>query len=227
MKSPLELSPLVTDSRFRVRDFPRDRGAALILVLLLTTLLSAAGASVMLMTDMDVLAGANHRDAVEVTYAAEAVAEYAVHRLAGQSDWSSALQGGAGLIMSGSLALPAAAGGGLVDLVAQTTEVQRAAYGSGGWGPDTPRWQVFGHGVPGRDLPISGMSPDVYAFVWVSDDVTEDDGLATVDANGTVVVRARAFGRRGSRCDVQIVVARTSVPGVVRRLSSRMMRPSF
>ena len=223
--SPPEPSPLATDSRRGVRDFARDTGSALILVLLLTALLSAAGASVMLMTDIDALAGANRRDAAEVTYAAEAVAEYAVHTLAGRPDWNAALQGGAGLIMSGSFALPPAAGGGLVDLVAQTVEVQRAAYGSGVWGADTPQWRVFGHGIPGRDLPIASMSPDVYAFVWVSDDVTEDDGVATMDGNGMVVVRARAFGRRGSRCDVQIVVARTSVPGIIQRLSSKTMRP--
>jgi len=223
--SPPELSLLPTDSRPGARAFARDTGSALILVLLLTALLSAAGASVMLMSDIDVLAGANRRDAAEVTYAAEAVAEYAVHTLAGQPDWSAALQGGAGLIMSGPLAFPPAAGGGLVDLAAQTTEVQRAAYGSGVWGADTPRWQVFGHGIPGLDLSISGMSPDLYALVWVSDDVTEEDGVATMDGNGMIVVRARAFGRRGSQCDVQIVVARTSVPGIVQRVSSKTMKP--
>jgi hypothetical protein len=208
----------------RVARATDDNGAALVLVLILTAMLAAAGSSVMLMTDVDVMAAANQRDSAEATYAAESVAEYGVHILATLPDWNRVLQGSAGLIMSGVSTLPPAAGGGPVDLAAQTTDVQRTSYGSGVWGADTPRWRVFGHGIPGRDLPVADMSSDVYAFVWVSDDVTEEDGLADVDGNEMVVVRARAIGRRGSRCDVQVVLARTATPGIVRRISSRIVR---
>ena len=198
-------------------------GAVLVAVLLLTVILGAIGLTVSLVVDVEHLMAAYHRDGLRLHHAAEGVADVVVDELAGVADWAPAPGGGTSPRLPGALVLSRALGGGPFDAPAATLALQQAAYSGNPWGVDTPRWRLFGQGVPGSVLPFAGLPDDVYAIVWVSDDVADGDGDARVDSNGVEVLRVRVIGPRRARADVQLVIARVA-PGVVRRVSSRTMR---
>jgi hypothetical protein len=201
----------------------RESGAALVVVLLLGALFVALGTSAAVLADVETLVASNHRDSLVVRHAAEGAADVVVQELAQVADWTPALSGSVSSVLAGALVLPRSSGGGVVDAPTLTATLQQATYGGGAWGADTPRWRLFAHGNPGVDLPFPGLSDQVYVLVWLSDDIAETDADPSVDTNDTVVVRARASGPRRSQCDVQLVITRTS-PGVVRRVSSRVIR---
>lgn len=200
-----------------------QRGAALVIVLLLTVLLVALCTAVALIADADVSIAANHRDGVVLAHQAEGAAAFAVQELALLADWTPVLAGGVSSRLAGAFVLPPAAGGASLDGPGLTSALQQATYGGSPFGADTPQWRLFGRGVPGADLPFDGLSEQVFVAIWISDDVAEVDGDPGADTNDTVVVRARAIGPRRSQCDVQAVVARVE-PGVVRRVSWRVIR---
>ncbi len=200
-----------------------DRGAALVAVLLLTGLLSALGTAVALMADVETTIAANHRDGLTAAHAADGAVAFAMQELARLDDWTPALQGSVSSSMAGAFQLSPAAGGTPLDVPGMTTALQQATYGGDPFGADTPRWRLFGHGIPGTDLPFGGLSEQVFVLVWVSDDVAETDGNPFADDNGVVVIRVRAIGLRRSQSDIQAVVESVA-PGVVRRVSWRVVR---
>jgi hypothetical protein len=200
-----------------------EEGTALVLVLLLGVLLLAVGTAVALVADIETMVTANHRDVARVRYAAEAAGEVVLQELIPLADWTVVLNGTRSSAMSGPFVLPPLAGRTPVDAPAATAMIQQDSYGGSPWGADTPRWRLFAHGVPGLDLPFAGLPDDMFALVWVSDDIAESDGDPFVDSNDVLVVRARAMGVRGSQADVQMVIARVA-PGIVRRVSSRFIR---
>jgi hypothetical protein len=201
----------------------RDSGSALVVVLLLGVLLGALGTSAALVADVDTLVASNHRDGLVVRYAAESAADVVLQELMQAADWTPALAGGATSVLAGPLVLPRSSGGAAVDAAVLTALLQQETYGGDPWAADTPRWRLFAWGVPGGDLPFAGLSDQVFVLVWLSDDIAETDGDPLVDTNDAVVLRARAIGPRRSQCDVQLVLAR-SAPGIVRRVSSRVIR---
>lgn len=201
----------------------RDGGVALVAVLLLTVLLLALGAAVALMADVETTVAANHRDGRVTAHAADGAIAFAIQELALLDDWTPALAGGVSSRLAGAFQLPPTLGAPPLDVPAMTTALQQASYGGDPFGTDTPHWRLFGHGVPGTDLPFSGLSAQVFVLTWVSDDVAETDGDPLVDDNGVVVVRVRAIGARRSQCDVQAVIARVA-PGVIRLVSRRLIR---
>jgi hypothetical protein len=203
---------------------PSDAGIALVLVLTATVLVASFGLSLLLLTDAEVMAAGNQRDAAVVFHAADAAVDLVTQELALLPEWTPVLAGTARSRLASALVSPDTSGGGTFDGIRLTAEVQQAAYGGSFWGSNTPRWRLFAHGVPGDAVGVPGIAGDVYLLVWVSDDAAEQDGAPEADANGVVVVRARAMGLRHSQCDVQVVVARTATAGVVRKLSWRVMR---
>lgn len=218
-----ERSMATTDDSMGNAGTRREEGTALVLVLLLGVLLLAVGTAVALVADIETMVTANHRDAVRVRYAAEAAGDVAIQELIPLADWTVVLNGTRSSVMSGPFVLPPRAGRATVDAPAATAMIQQESYGGSPWGADTPRWRLFAHGVLGVDLPFAGLPDDVFALVWVSDDIAETDADPFADSNGVVVVRARAMGVRGSQADVQMVIARVA-PGIVRRVSSRLIR---
>lgn len=207
----------------RVADPTDDAGSALVVVLLLGVLLGALGVSAALVVDVETTVSANHRLALTVRHAAMGGADVVVQELAVLADWSPALSGATASIMRGPLVLPPEAGGSAVDASGLTAQLQQHSYGAGGWGLNTPRWRLFGHAAVDGALSAPNLGSGVYLLVWLSDDIGESDDDPWTDGNGVVVVRARAIGPRGSQCDVQIVVERVA-PGIVRRISSRVIR---
>lgn len=196
-----------------------DTGVILLGALIVMLAMLGIGLGVLLVTDVDVRASANQRDHLEVRASSEAALELGISELARRADWGPLLRGDAGLLFSGAWRVPST--GEPIDEAALTAEAQRQVYGPNRWGADTPQWRLVGHGVPGADLPVAGLSNRSYVLLWISDDVGEGDGDVWEDTNGRVVLRAEALGPRNSRAVVQAVVGRAGTTGIVRRIGWR------
>src|SRR5687768_12709851 len=69
-----------------------ERGAAVIVALLVMVLLATIGAALVTLTTTDVLIAASHRHGLEASNAAEAALDRALHELAALPDWSAVLR---------------------------------------------------------------------------------------------------------------------------------------
>jgi len=207
-----------------------DRGVALILVVLVTTFLSALGLGVALAVFMDRLAAGNLRGSVAMLYAADAGIELAARDLATGS-WDLALSGAeqgsfTDGLPGGVRAIP---GGGAIDLTAMTnmmncgkaTACSDAQMNANSrerpWGANNPRWRLYAYG-PWSDL-VQVLRPAAcYLAVWIADEGREDDGDPLVDAeegaegHGILRVRAEAWGATGSRRAIEAELARICPP---------------
>ena len=204
-----------------------ERGIALIMVVLITTFLSALGVGLMMAIFMDRLATGNLAGSVALLYAADAGIQLAARDLSRADDWNAVL---AGIELSAFTdGLPAGVrgipGGGAVDLIAATNQLNcgkatactsaqmNANSRERPWGPNNPRWTLFAYGPTTQLTELTRPAP-CYLAVWIADDVREQDGDAAVDAagdeegHGIVRVHAEAFGLAGSRRVIEAELAR-------------------
>jgi hypothetical protein len=205
-----------------------ERGIALIMVVLITTFLSALGLGLMLAIFMDRLATGNVADSVAMLYAADAGIELAARDLAQAEDWNAALTGAErGTFTDGTpggvRGLP---GGGAVDLTIATNMLNcgrstnctasqmNASSKERPWGSNNPRWQLFVYG-PLAQLPQLARPASCYLAVWIADDGREQDGDPLSDevaddepGYGIVRVHAEVFGPGGSRRAIEAELAR-------------------
>lgn len=208
-----------------------ERGAALLLVIMLVLILAAIGAAVSVASRTETLIAASFRQQWEALYAAEGAVARAVHDIASLGDWSTALSGSAPSSFTDGAAigprrLP---GGDLVTLCcgppSLTTDVQERALGGRSWGTDTPRWQMFAWGKAADWLPAGRVDSAVYVVVWVADDPEDGDGDPGTDTNGVVLLHGLALGPRGGRRVLDAVIGRESpAPSPVRIISWRQGR---
>lgn len=206
-----------------------ERGIALILVLLLTSFLSAVGLGLVVVVFMDRLATGNVKGAVGLLHAADAGIELAAHELA-RADWQAVLQGVEQATFSdgsptGVRAIP---GGGGVDLTAETNTLNcgqitsctpaqmNANSDERPWGANNPRWRLYAYG-PFENLGAVVRPLPCYLAIWIADDVAEVDGDAQADGDraGRGVLRARAvaYGPMGARQAVEAELARVCFGG--------------
>lgn len=208
------------------------RGIALILVVLVTSFLSAIGLGLALIVMMDRLATGNLRGSVAMLYAADAAIEVAARDLALSQDWNLALTGVSRSSFVDGFAggLRAIPGGGVVDLTAATNLLNcgRAAHCTAAqmdansrerpWGANNARWQLYAFG------PLEGLAPlarpaPCYLAVWVADDSREEDADPLTDAeagtpgHGVVRLRAEAYGPIGARRAIEAELVRHCLPG--------------
>jgi hypothetical protein len=204
------------------------RGSALVVVLLALVLLSAIGASMVLLSTTDTLAAANQRDARGVLYAAESAIELAADELVHLADWNAVLEG---TVRSARVDGPPSGARQLPDGRSVLLEELPNLAGCGRptpcspaqlatpsderpWGVNNPRWRLFAHRLEAAGPPAF----PVYTVVLVGDDPMEQDGDPERDgAPGSpgadvLVLRADAFGPSGSRRTVQAVVERIRAP---------------
>jgi len=204
------------------------RGMALILVVLITTFLSALGAGVMMAVFMDRLAVGNLSGSVAMLYAADAGIEIAAREIARVEQWDAVLSGdvqsgfGDG-VPGGVRGIP---GGGEIDLTAATntlncgkattctTAQMNANSRERPWGLNNPRWKLFAYGPMAQLTHLVRPAP-CYVAVWIADDFREQDGDPSRDAaneddpgHGIVRVHAEAFGVAGSRRVIEAELAR-------------------
>lgn len=197
-----------------------ERGAAVVIALVITMLLAVLGAGMLTLTTTETMIAASYRHAQEASYGAEAALERAMTDLATLADWSvavatpnvmSSLNDGAS-----SVRLP---DGLIVSLAALSADRQRESDSSGPamYRADNPQWRLFAH-APIEDLLSSpATAPPLYLLVWVADDGNDGDGDPTRDLNGRVIVHAEALGSGGARRGVEAVITRSG-NGVLRVL---------
>lgn len=205
-----------------------DRGIALIMVVLVTSFLSALGIGVLLAVFMDRLATGNLAGSVAMLYAADSAIEIAARDLAQIADWNEVLNGDqAGSFTDGMAGtvrgLP---GGGVVDLASLTNMLNcgrsatctiaqmNANSRDRPWGANNPRWRLFAYG-PMQQFPQLVRPASCYLAVWIADDGREQDGDPLADepdalrpGHGIVRLHAEAFGSAGSRRAIEAELSR-------------------
>ena len=201
-----------------------ERGAAVVIALLLTVLLALLGAGLLTLANTETLIAASYRHGQEASDGAEAALERVLADLAVVADWSTVLAAPPASVVSTfddgqtNVRLPH---GQVVSLAALTMGRQRESDELGGpavYGADSPRWVLFAH-APLRDLvPSPASGTPMYLVVWVADDGGDGDGDPSRDANGRIHVHAEALGAGGARRGVTAAIGRAAA-GAIRRLS--------
>jgi hypothetical protein len=185
-----------------------DRGAALLIALILTVACAAIGLGLLSIATEDQLLSANQRTGLEALYAADALAVRARADLAALPDWTT-LPGGVGQSAFADTTLtPAAPWGGVFDLAAATAALQHDTVSSSLAGANTPIWRLFASGTLGQLSAVDLGGRDLYLSAWIADDGAEQDGEPAVDTNGVVLLRVQASGGGGLRRAVQLTLAR-------------------
>lgn len=209
-----------------------QRGVALILVVLVTSFLSAIGLGLALMVIMDRLASGNLRGSIAMLYAADSAIELAARELSMIEDWNAVLQGvSRSTFVDGPVGgLRSIPGGEVIDLSASTnllncgkatpcTAAQMDANSKERpWGSNNARWQLYAYGPFAGIRQLARPAP-CYLAVWVADDRREQDADPQTDGeaeetpgHGVVRLRAQAYGPKGARRAIEAELVRHCLP---------------
>ena len=209
-------------NRFRER-FGGEEGTALIIALLSMMLLTALGATVIMVSNTENRIAANYQNSQEALYAADAAAERVVQDLLMIPRWNDILGGTStsAFVDGPATGLKTLPNGSQVTLccgtspMTATAQLQAETDTANLWGANNPKWVLFAWGPLGDILPNSIQSP-MYVAVWIADDPADGptplvrDGNPLADTNGTLTVHAEAYGPSGTRKVVEVTVARTA-----------------
>jgi hypothetical protein len=200
-----------------------------------------------LTTTTETMVAANFRNAQDGVYAAEAALGLAVAELGAVPDWTLVLDGSSrSVFVDGSSFGPATlADGSPLDLAGivhmlncrRTTDCSASSLVANTaqrpWGANNPVWRLYAYGRLSSLLPAPGLTSAQYVVVMVADDPSENDGDPLRDSAsesapgaGVLLVRAEAFGPRGSRQVLEATVARPppGAPAAIQTLSWRLLR---
>jgi hypothetical protein len=214
----------------------QEDGAAVILAVMASGLLLAAGTAIVLTTTVESSIASAFRGRYEVLYAADAGLELAISDLRNVTDWSPILSGLARSVFvdgspSGSRVL---ADGSTIDLgqvvslancqkpVGCTVSEMNAVTIERPWGSNNPRWQPYLYGRVSSLVGSGTANSSAYVVVLVGDDPSENDGDPALDGVsvggvpnpglGVLLFRAEAFGVRGAHRMLETTLARTTDP---------------
>lgn len=198
-------------------------GSALIIALMAMMLLTALGATVVMVSTTETRIAGNYRDSQEALYAADAAVERVVQDLLQIPRWNDILTGTAqsGFTDGSSTSPITLPGGGTMTLCCgtntATAQLQADTDTLNLWGANNPRWRLFAWGPVSDMLPANQIQSAMYVAVWVADDPADApppglvaDGNPLSDANGTLTLHAEALGPGGTRKVIEVTVARTS-----------------
>ena len=193
-----------------------ERGAALLLAIILSTILGLLASVVALTARAETLIAGRVAHGQVLRYAADGALELAIADLSG-SDWNAALGGGVSSFTVGDprqlLAIPGIAplhlccGAGSL-----TPVIEHAANGAKSWGGDTPQWHLYAWGPADSWLQPGQIRAAIYVAVWIADDASDGDGNPAADANGTIGLYAAALGPGDGRRAVRALLARPVDP---------------
>ncbi|MDP6606350.1 MAG: PilX N-terminal domain-containing pilus assembly protein [Dehalococcoidia bacterium] len=201
-----------------------ERGAALLIALMATVLLSALGSALILVTMTETAITVNYRNAEEARYAAEAGLERVVQDLRAPSDWDHVLAGSMRSGFTEGALSPVLPDGTILGLATVTADLQQETNRTG-WGPNTPVWRLYAYGPISALVPGGAINSVNYVAVWVADDPAETDGDPLVDRNDLLTLHAVGYGPLHTRKVVEATLARASgAQGGVRWLSWRELR---
>lgn len=207
-----------------------ERGAALLVAVLVTAVVSSVALVLVLSTTMETLVAFSFRSASETFLAADAGIERALPDLAATADWSAALDGSApSTFIDGGPGTRTLAGGRALNLVevvnrancghaASCSQAEVDAVTTGRpWGLNNPRWRLYLHGALGSLTPDQAIRSPCYLVVLVADDPEENDNDPSRDGisgqnpgAGIVRLRSEAFGPGGAHSVIEATVVRPS-----------------
>ena len=217
-----------------------ESGVAMIIALMSMMLLMALGLALVLTTMTETRISANYREGSEALYAADAAIERVMQDLLTVPDWNTVLadSGTTSAFIDGAAGDRTLPDGTTLNLTEATNVVRcgkvacletdiTTSTPERPWGDNNPRWQLYAYG-PMRDmLPTDTINSRMYVIVWVADDPSENDGLATEDGGvavdggpnpggGVISLLAHAYGPDGVRRVVEVTVARTDTTEIER-----------
>lgn len=212
-----------------------EEGTALVIVVLASGVVVTLSLLLALLTRVETEVASNALEAVHTLALAEGAAEHAAAELAGVASWNDALTGGVtSTVFDGARGVRVVAGRTL-HLDEETARVTCGRMSCVGrpwdevtavrpWGRNNPMWRVF---ASGRAVELLGDVPGLlpgYAVVWVADDASENDADELEDGGppvaearslvnpgaGVISLKVVAWGPRGSRRELDIVVERAN-----------------
>ncbi len=192
-------------------DLGADRGAALVVVLLASVLVSAVGAALTVTANSETAIAVSYRIDRELAYAAEAGAARAMQDVRSMTRWDDLLSGAQTTTFVDRSLRPVLPTGGVLDLRALTAQLQ-AATTSRISGPNTPQWRLVACGPLADIAGQRSIESSAYLVVWVADDVSETDGNPAADTNDVLVLRSEAVGSGGRTRALDVTVTRAGAP---------------
>jgi ketosteroid isomerase-like protein len=213
----------------------------LVAAVMITLLVSALGAVLILVTSTETMIAANFRNSLEALYAADAAADHAVAEAAAVADWDQLLNGSVqSTFVDGPPSGTRVVNGVPLDLsqLVALASCRKTTTCSGAemdavtaerpWGANNPRWTLYAYGEVKNTVP--GVDSPYYVVVFVGDDPSETDNDPADDGGGpdnpgagVLLLRAQAFGPRSVHKTVEVAIARVG-GGRVRMLSWREIR---
>ena len=208
----------------------RERGAALVVALMATMLLSALGLALILTTTTESKITGNYTHTQEAMYAADAAIERTVQDVLTIPDWNDMLSGAQRSAFvdgapSGTRTLP---NGAVMDLGEATNMINcgklttcsvtdmNTSTTDRPWGLRNPRYQLFAYGPSNAFIETGTLNSPFYVVVWVADDPADSDDDPTTDGNnvlntgsGVILLRAEAWGGRGAHKIIEVTLTRT------------------
>jgi hypothetical protein len=207
-----------------------ERGAALVVALMATLLLSALGLALVMTTTTESMITGNFTGSQEALYAADAAIERTIQDVLTVPDWNSMLTGAArsAFVDGAPNGTRTLTDGSILDLTEATNMANCGKIATCSvtdmnvvteerpWGQNNPRWQLFGYGPVNQLLPTGTLNSNMYLIVWVADDPSDNDNDPTKDGNaatnpgtGVITLRAEAFGPGGAHKAIEVTLSRT------------------
>jgi hypothetical protein len=186
-----------------------ERGAALVMAILIAMLLTALGTVLIALTTTETALSASYRHVQEARYGAHAALELAIADLSTTPDWSAVLAAAPANQVSrfnDATLTPRAPDGRVLDLAGLTVVRQResdARDGPDRFGADSPQWRLYLHTNLSNIVPSAHPVVPLYVVAWIADDGMDGDGDPTIDANQIVLIHAEAYGTNNSNRSVE------------------------
>jgi hypothetical protein len=187
-----------------------DGGAALVLALLVVVCLSGIGLGMVAASASERQISANSRNAAAINLAASAVVEGVIGEVAAAPSWSPLVSGAQLSMFNAGAHQVTTPSRTLLNLDVITAEIQADAAATYSLGGNTPQWRLFGWGPLTTLAGLPAGDSGAYVAVWVADDPSDNDGNASADANGVIMLHGEAFGYGASRAAADVVLKRTA-----------------
>ena len=168
----------------------------MLLVLTLTMITASMAGGLALASQSERQIAAAHRLSVQLGYAAESAMETFVVALEAHPDW----QDVPGSFVVGTVEAQAG-------ITARTTTLNRSLSSRFPLGADTPRWR----------LASTSQAGPFTSAMWIADDPSDRDGVASQDSNGRVMVHAETRTTGNAVKTIEVHLARAGA--VTRRLA--------
>lgn len=176
----------------------------LLMVMMALTLLTGLGTALIVGTMTETAVTAAYREGLEVFYAADAAAEFAIRDLATHADWDAVIAGADTSWLTDGLP------GGLRKLGVTTIDLTRAteevnALLAARTVPAATRADLYAYGRFERLLAAPDAPAPAYVCIWVAELVPE---VPAVPPARLLYVVGRAYGATGGQRTVLVTVAR-------------------